>query len=148
MQGQIQQSATSQGIAPALPDRPPLKDSWVEKLFQTFEDWYGSKWAAQYGAFPRDRVKASWAAGLAGFAEIPGAISAALEVQEVDEWPPTMPKFKQLCRAAANRIGKPLPIALDHKLSPEEIERNKTRISELSARFARSKAMDVSDGSA
>lgn len=139
---QLPTNGTSRAIAPASPDRAPLPDSWVERLFQRFEDYYGSKWAAQYGAFPRDRVKATWAEELAGFASIPGAIAAALEVQKSDEWPPTLPKFLQLCREQARRIGAPKAPALDHKLTPEDIERNRVRIGELTAKLAKSRAME------
>ncbi|MDE2442380.1 MAG: hypothetical protein KGP14_15290, partial [Betaproteobacteria bacterium] len=65
-----------------------LPDAWVEKLFQKFEDFYGSKWAAQYGAFPRERVKRTWAETLAGFAEIPDALGYALEAQKNSTFPP------------------------------------------------------------
>ena len=58
-----------------------LPDGWVEKLFQKFEDFYGAKWAAAYGSFPRDRVKRTWAEELGGFASMPECIAMALEDQ-------------------------------------------------------------------
>lgn len=118
-----------------------MPDSWVEKLFQKFEDWYGAKWAAQYGSFPRERVKATWAEELAGFASIPGAIADALTVQKADEWPPTLPKFLQVCRDQARRIGTaPKGPVLEHKLSPEEIQRNRERIAAISASLSKKQA--------
>ena len=58
-----------------------LPELWIEKLFQKFEDFYGAKWAAQYGDFPRDRVKETWAEGLSGFSDKGEAIAKALNAQ-------------------------------------------------------------------
>ena len=71
-----QLSVTSPGSQSVLPD------AWIEKLFQKFEDFYGAKWAAQYGDFPRDRVKRTWAEELSGFADMPGAIAGAISAQK------------------------------------------------------------------
>lgn len=113
----------------------------MEKLFQKFEDWYGAKWAAQYGAFPRERVKATWAEELAGFAKMPTALADALQSQKASPYAPTLPEFLQHCRNAARRIGDPMPPALTHKLSDEEIERNRERIAAISAGLARKQAV-------
>lgn len=117
--------------------RPVLADSWIERLFQKFEDFYGTKWAAQYGAFPRERVKRTWAEELGGFATKPEAIAAALDAQKANQYPPTLPEFLAACREAAKRVGEPKPPALEHKLSPEEIERNRDRAKALAEQLAR-----------
>lgn len=123
-------------------DRPSaLPDSWIEKLFQTFEDWYGSKWAAQYGAFPRQRVKDSWAKELRGFADRGSCIAAALEAQKKNPFPPTLPEFLILCSDAAKRLGDGSPPALPHKLTPEQLEANRKRAADLIATLATSKRM-------
>ncbi len=110
--------------------RPALPDSWIEKLFQKLEDFYGAKWAAQYGAFPRERVKRTWAEELAGFADKPEAIASAIESQKTNAFPPTLPEFLTACREAAKRVGPKIQ-AIEHKLSPEEIERNRQRAAAL-----------------
>lgn len=138
MEGQRVQATNA--TLPASPSASPsrLPDSWVEKLFQKFEDFYGSKWAAQYGAFPRERVKATWAEELAGFAAIPDALASALEVQKTDEWPPTLPKFLGICRDQARRIGTAAKgPALEHKLTTEDIERNRQWIAEIREKLVR-----------
>ena len=110
-------------VSEILPERqsvlPSLPDAWIEKLFQKFEDFYGAKWAAQYGDFPRDRVKRTWGEELYGFAEIPGAIVKALDAQKSSQFPPTLPEFLTLCRDAARRAGDSLP-ALPHKQTAAE----------------------------
>lgn len=94
-------SATSPANACALPE------PWIEKLFQRFEDFYGSKWAAQYGDFPRERVKRTWAEELAGFRDMPKAFAAALQAQKANMFPPTLPEFLALCRNAAKAENMP-----------------------------------------
>lgn len=128
-------SSTSPANAPALDER------WIEKLFQKFEDFYGAKWAAQYGAFPRERVKRTWAEELAGFADKGDAIAQAFNAQKSSPFPPTLPEFLALCREAARRIGDKAPLALPHKLTPEEIERNRKRAAEMIAGLAKAKSM-------
>lgn len=114
----------------------------MEKLFRTFEDWYGAKWAAQYGAFPRQRVKDSWAKELRGFFDKGGCISSALDAQKKNPFPPTLPEFLILCCDAAKRIGEqPQNPALPHKLTPDELERNRKRSLALAEILAKSKRM-------
>ena len=100
-----------------------LPDSWIEKLFQKFEDWYGAKWAAQYGDFPRERVKATWAEELGGFASQGDAIAQAINAQKNSPFPPTLPEFLVLCREAAKRIGNGAKVpALTHVRTDDELE--------------------------
>lgn len=87
-----EQSATSPAKLSALPDH------WVERLFQRMEDRYGSMWADRYGAFPRERVKRSWAEDLADISrdELTRGVSACRD----RKFPPTLPEFRELCRPA------------------------------------------------
>lgn len=107
-----------------LPGSPAvLPDSWIERLFQKFEDWYGAKWAAQYGDFPRERVKATWAEELGGFATQGDAIAQAINAQKNSPFPPTLPEFLVLCREAAKRIGNGAKVpALTHVRTADERE--------------------------
>ena len=119
-----------------------LHDSWIEKLFQKFEDFYGAKWAAQYGDFPRQRVKQTWAEELAGFADMGGAIAQALSAQKESPFPPTLPEFLKLCRDAARRMGASGAPALEHRQTIEERE----RAAELSKRAVASVKAPSYDG--
>jgi hypothetical protein len=99
------------------PESPSvLPEAWIEKLFQRFEDYYGAKWAAQYGSFPRERVKRTWAEELAGFAAKPECITSALSAQKSSPFPPTLPEFLGLCREALRRIGDDVKPMLTHKV--------------------------------
>lgn len=127
-------NATSQARPSALPD------DWMEKLFRTFEDWYGSKWAAQYGAFPRQRVKDSWAKELRGFHDRGNCIAQALDAQKKNPFPPTLPEFLILCTDAAKRIGDDVLLALPEKLTPEQLDRNRQRAAEIIASLTKAKS--------
>lgn len=109
-----------------------MPDAWIEKLFQKFEDFYGSKWAAQYGDFPRERVKRTWAEELGGFADIPGAIAKAIEAQKSSPFAPTLPEFLALCQEAAKRIGSDRK-ALTYTPSSADEEKAKDVIAKASA---------------
>lgn len=75
-----------------------LADTWVERLFQLMENRYGNLWADRYGAFPRERVKRSWAEDLVDLTrdELAKGAAACREMK----FPPTLPEFRQLCRPA------------------------------------------------
>lgn len=75
-----------------------LPDAWVEKIFQRMEDRYGALWAERYGAFPRERVKRSWAEDLADMTrdELVRGIGACRD----RKFPPALPEFREMCRPA------------------------------------------------
>ena len=62
------------------------------------EDRYGSLWADRYGAFPRERVKATWVGDLADLSrdELTRGTAACRD----RKFPPTLPEFRELCRPA------------------------------------------------
>lgn len=62
------------------------------------EDRYGAMWADRYGAFPRERVKTTWADDLADMTrdELARGVSACRD----RKFPPTLPEFRALCRPA------------------------------------------------
>lgn len=127
--------------------RSPLPTPWIERLFARFEGMYGAKFHDAWRGTDLANVKAVWAEDLAGFADKPECIRAAIEMckDSGSPWPPASPEFLAMCRTAANRLPVALPTAIEHKLSPKEIERNKARISELTAKFSRAKAADIGD---
>ena len=60
------------------------------------EDRYGDLWASRYGAFPRSRVKATWAEDLADLSrdELARGVAACKSAR----FPPTLAEFRSLCR--------------------------------------------------
>ena len=71
---------------------------------------------------------------IAGFQDRPEAIKAALDALDDKPFPPTLPEFLRACRDAAKRVGTK-HFALEHKLTPEEIERNRQRIAAMRERL-------------
>lgn len=94
--------------APSM--RPPLPDSWVERIFDRMQGLYGSLWLDRWRSgemiersgvrFDRGLLlaKATWGQDLAGFADQPGRIAKALEACRHRNMPPTLPEFLDLCR--------------------------------------------------
>ena len=120
-------SVTSQARSSVLLRLP---DAWIERLFQKFEDMYGAKWSAQYGDFPRDRVKETWAEGLAGFSDKGEAIGKALNAQSSSPYAPTLPEFLNLCREAARRMVPDVP-RLDIKYDAGKAKRFADELAEV-----------------
>lgn len=102
--------------------QPALPDAWVERLFDHMAALYGSKFADLWRSTDPAKVRAMWADKLAGFADKPQAIKAALDALDERPFPPTLPEFIALCRDAAKRIGTAVP-ALPHKLTRGDHER-------------------------
>lgn len=129
-----------------LPGRQSvLPDAWIEKLFQKFEDFYGAKWSAQYGDFPRDRVKRTWAEELSGFADMPGAIAGAISAQKSNPFPPTLPEFLNLCRESAKRLAGSNTPALTHKPTTEELDHQRVMAKRLGDAIGAGKIHDGID---
>ena len=124
----------------SLQNPSALPDAWVERIFDHMAALYGSKFADLWGGTDSANVRAMWARKLGGFAEIPGAIKAALSALDERPFPPTLPEFIQLCRDAARRFGTGTA-TLPHHPTPEERERAKAAASEA-ARIARGDGRD------
>lgn len=73
-----------------------MPDAWIERLFQRMEDRYGDLWSSRYGAFPRERVKRSWAEDLADLS--PDEVVRGVDACRCAKFPPTLPEFRALCR--------------------------------------------------
>lgn len=130
MSEQLPANATSPAKLSALPD------AWIEKVFQKFEDFYGARWAALYGDFPRARVMATWAEELAGFAAMPECIGRAVKVQLASVHPPTLPDFMAVCRNEARR--RPAVKALPVPDAPAEArEERRAKVAEFARKFGR-----------
>lgn len=113
-----------------------LHSTWVEKIFATMMAHYGSRFADMWRDTNIADVKAVWAKKLGGFADKPDSIKYAIDCLDGREWPPSLPEFLADCR----RAPRPFVKSIEHKLTPEEIDRNKERarkaIDSISRKFA------------
>ena len=116
----------------------PLPDAWIQKIFSTMQGYYGSRWLNMWKmnqTLPNGEdvgvvnAMRTWADNLGGFADHPECLKHALTY--LPEEPPTLPKFLEMCRKS------PLeqPKALEHKLTDEDIKRNKERLETLLKQF-------------
>ena len=97
-----------------------LPVSWVEKIFSRMHGIYGNQFAAKWDGISPDAVKQVWAEELGGFSDIPEAIAYALKNLD-PKFPPSALEFRDLCRKAPRKDV----LALPHKLTAEEIERQR-----------------------
>lgn len=113
-----------------------LPSAWVDRIFSTMIAHYGSRFADMWRDTNIADVKAVWAEKLGGFADMPDCLKYGLGCLDGREWPPTLPEFLADCR----RAPKPTLTAIEHKLLPEDIERNKARLKSIAENLFRSKA--------
>lgn len=79
-----------------------LPIAWIEKIFARMAMGYGRRFLAQWDGQDLGPVKQMWAEELAGFQDMPEAISYALAHLPSDE-PPTVFKFREICRRAPRK---------------------------------------------
>lgn len=89
-------------------------DATVDKLWERFENRYGSLWMDRWAGLPMARVKAEWAEELSGFT--PDALRYGFDVVKDNRLPPTLPEFIAACR----RAPKPRLPALESPPIPQE----------------------------
>lgn len=80
-----------------------LPDEWVVRIFEHMACTYGTRFADLWAGQEPETVRAYWGRKLGGFDG--EAIKAALDALDDRPFPPTLPEFIALCRAAANRRG-------------------------------------------
>ena len=112
----------------------PLPLAWINKIFATMQGHYGSRFLNLWktgdmldngqdaGLYNAQRT---WAEKLAGFEDHPECIAYVLD--HLPETPPSLPQFAELCRRAPRKE----PLMLAHNLTPDDIKRNKERLSEI-----------------
>lgn len=73
-----------------------MPTAWIERVFDRFSAFYGSKFADLWCGCDTDGVKRAWAEALAGYSseEIKHGLEACLS----RIFPPTLPEFLMLCR--------------------------------------------------
>ncbi len=112
-----------------------LPDSWIERIFSRMMAYYGTLFSDRWRDSNLHEVKAVWAEELASFSDSPECFRLSLAAMvDGSTFPPTLPEFKALCRTHYKR---PQMVALEHKLSPEDIERNKSRAKQMAERLGR-----------
>lgn len=110
-----------------------LHSAWVDRIFSIMLAHYGSRFADMWRDTNIAEVKAVWAAKLGGFSDRPDCLKYGLDCLDGRQFPPTLPEFIADCR----RAPKPKVIAIEHKLSPEEIMRNKKRAEKMAKLLGR-----------
>lgn len=112
-----------------------LPDSWVERIFSRMSALYGALFRERWRDCDLVEVKAVWAEELSSFSDNPECFGLALKAMVGEcKFPPTLPEFVAICR---KHYVRPKLVALEHKLTPEEIERNKERASQMAIRLGR-----------
>ena len=95
-----------------------LPVSWVDRLFDRMQGFYGSLWvdrwrSGELDANGRDRgllnAKATWCVELGGFVDQSERIQKAIEACRSCKLPPTLPEFMELCRQASPNVVLALP---------------------------------------
>lgn len=112
-----------------------LPDSWIERIFTRMSAMYGALFRERWRDCDLDEVKRVWAEGLSSFSDNPECFGLALKAMVGEcKFPPTLPEFVAICR---KHYSRPKLVALEHKLTPEDIERNKARAKEIVERLGR-----------
>jgi hypothetical protein len=101
-----------------------LPESWVVKIFTTFEGRYGTLFKDRWKGCDLGNVKQTWREELAGFADQPERIGHALKSLADEKFPPTLPEFIAACRRAP---AKEIP-ALPYKPTVEDEAKAKASI--------------------
>ena len=112
-----------------------LPDSWIERIFTRMSAMYGALFRERWRDCDLDEVKRVWAEELSSFSDNPECFGLALKAMVGEcKFPPTLPEFVAICR---KHYSRPKLVALEHKLTPEDIERNKARAKEFVERLGR-----------
>ena len=98
----------------------------IERLWNRMTQLYGHKWTSSYGEFDQDDT---WAMGLADLSldQIKTGFVSCLDSDE--EWPLTLPQFRQLCKAGKPDV--PYVPQIPHRLSMEQKTKGQANISAL-----------------
>ena len=113
--------------------RRALPTAWVDRVFATMHAHYGSRFADMWRDTNIAEVKAVWAEKLGGFSDKPECIKYGLDCLDGREWPPSLPEFLADCRRAPAPVLK----ALEHRLTPDDIARNKQRAARIAESLGR-----------
>ena len=95
-------------------DRPTIKQSHIDRLWEHMSATFGHKWISSYGVAPSE----TWLAGLIDMTpeELKTGLLTCLTWEQ--EWPPTLPQFRNLCRPRkeeAHQVYQRLPEPEEHR---------------------------------
>ena len=131
-QAVVQRASKPRTVRDQTPAEATCSDR-VERLWKRMQRVYGAKWASQYG----DTDDGTWTTALAEFseAEVFAGIQACID--SGDEWPPSLPQFRALCRPAprenAAMYRLPPERQLPHLLTDEARASGRANIAKLRA---------------
>lgn len=101
----------------AKPSSTGNRSAWIsttiDRLWERFENRYGSLWMDRWAGLPVARVKDEWADELVGFSG--DVLRQAFLATSDSRFPPTLPEFVAACRVAANPTRRPA----EHLALPE-----------------------------
>lgn len=106
-------------MTPSNQPQSALPAEWVERIFSHMACSYGAKFADMWAGQDPATVRAYWGNKLGRFSG--SAIAAAISALEAKPFPPTLPEFIDLCRAAANRessyVSLPAPVSVPKEVA-------------------------------
>lgn len=76
----------------------PPPPQWVERIFGRMAAMYGARFADMWRGCNLGEVKGTWAHSLTGYSA--DEIARGLQACTQHDWPPTLPEFLRMCRAA------------------------------------------------
>ncbi len=79
-----------------------MPQTWIEKLFDKMLLNYGKKFTDQWGGSEPQKLIDHWSNEMAGYT---GAeIKRGLKAMDGQEWPPSLPQFKKMCRPPIDSV--------------------------------------------
>lgn len=115
-------------------------DEAIDKLWERFENRYGSLWMDRWAGLPMARVKAEWADELRGFAT--DALRYGFESVKDGRYPPTLPEFVEACRRAPRQC---VPALNAPQISGETLRQRRAEIGSFLRKFGRHSAAHATD---
>lgn len=118
---------------------PGLPLEWIKKIFMRFNAVYGpALMRGTWGEGDLTEVWNVWSDELKNFRDHGEAIKYALH-NLPKEYPPNLLQFKDICREGLKH--EPKPLAIEEKMTPERLAKNKLRVRDLLRTLAREKRM-------
>lgn len=88
--------------SPSLTLIDALPESWIERMFDKMMLDYGKKFVDQWSGADPEKLIAHWAVEMASYTG--QEIKHGLAAMANQDWPPTLPMFKKLCRPPVDSV--------------------------------------------